>query len=194
MKIDLTFTVYRSPPRAVPKFLDNCFIIGFTYFPVAVLTSSEEGVISKSSLTVERSRLASQAAPGLGRLLPAAPQREISLVKVRNDFVVAAGTSDIQGGGGELPAPPGGVGEGSGLVPCTGGPTVAGGGCPRCLGLRLGTQGQGDLAAFFRWLLCFIFLLQNTSTHTHTIKILFIIRKRRKSVPCNNNDQRARIL
>lgn len=48
VKIDLTFTAYRSLPRAVPKFLDNCFIIGFTYFPVAILTSSEEGVISKS--------------------------------------------------------------------------------------------------------------------------------------------------
>lgn len=46
VKIDLTFTVYRSLPRAVPKFLDNCFIIGFTYFPVAILTSSEEGVSS----------------------------------------------------------------------------------------------------------------------------------------------------
>lgn len=49
VKIDLTFTAYRSLPRAVAKFLDNCFIIGFTYFPVAILTSSEEGVISKSS-------------------------------------------------------------------------------------------------------------------------------------------------
>lgn len=49
VKIDLTFTAYWSLPRAVPKFLDNCFIIGFTYFPVAILTSSEEGVISKSS-------------------------------------------------------------------------------------------------------------------------------------------------
>lgn len=36
VKIDLTFTAYRSLPRAVPKFLDNCFIIGFTYFPVAI--------------------------------------------------------------------------------------------------------------------------------------------------------------
>lgn len=134
VKIDLTFTVYRSPPRAVPKFLDNCFIIGFTYFPVAVLTSSEKGVISKSSPTVERSRLASQAAPGLGSLLPAVPQTEITLVKVRNDFVVAPGTTDNQGGGGEMPAPWGGEGgrngEGRGLTPCNGGPTMAGHGCP----------------------------------------------------------------
>lgn len=85
----------------MPKFWDNCFIIGFTYFPVAVLTSSEEGVISKSPLTVEGSRLASQAAPGLGKLPPAAPQTEISLVKVRNEFAAAAGITEAQGGGGE---------------------------------------------------------------------------------------------
>lgn len=77
VKIDLTFTVYRSPPRTVPTFLDNCFIIGFTYFPVAILTSSEEGVISKSSLTVERSRLASQAEPGLGMFLLLHKQKSV---------------------------------------------------------------------------------------------------------------------
>lgn len=73
VKIDLTFPAYRSLPRVMPKFLDNCFIIGFTSFPVAILTSSEEAVISKGSLTAERSRLASRGAPGLGVLLPAAP-------------------------------------------------------------------------------------------------------------------------
>lgn len=57
VKIDLTFTAYRSLPRAVPKFLDNCFIIGFTYFPVAVLTSSEEGVISKSPWQLKEASL-----------------------------------------------------------------------------------------------------------------------------------------
>lgn len=57
VKIDLTFTAYRSLPRAVPKFLDNCFIIGFTYFPVAILTSSEEGVISKSPWQLKEASL-----------------------------------------------------------------------------------------------------------------------------------------
>lgn len=57
VKIDLTFTAYRSLPCTVPKFLDNCFIIDFTFFPVSSLTSSEEGVISKGSLTAERSSL-----------------------------------------------------------------------------------------------------------------------------------------
>lgn len=73
VKIDLTFTAYRSLPCTVPKFLDNCFIIGFTFFPVASLTSSEEGVISKGSLTAERSSLASQGARGRRMLLPDAP-------------------------------------------------------------------------------------------------------------------------
>ena len=114
----------------MPKFWDNCFIIGFTYFPVAVLTSSEEGVISKSPLTVEGSRLASQAAPGLGKLPPAARQTEISLVKVRNEFAAAAGITEGQGGGGEhcqLLAGLGGGdevgwGEEREMVPCNCGP------------------------------------------------------------------------
>lgn len=57
VKIDLTFTAYRSLSRAVPKFLDNCFIIGFTYFPVATLTSSEEGVIFKSPWQLKEASL-----------------------------------------------------------------------------------------------------------------------------------------
>lgn len=104
----------------MPKFWDNCFIIGFTYFPVAVLTSSEEGVISKSPLTVEGSGLASQAAPGLGKLPPAAPQTEISLVKVRNEFAAAAGITEAQaglGGGDEV-----GWGEEREMGPCNCGP------------------------------------------------------------------------
>lgn len=65
VKIDLTFTAYRSLPRAVPKFLDNCFIIGFTSFPVAILTSSEEGVISKSSWQLREAGLLLRECPAL---------------------------------------------------------------------------------------------------------------------------------
>lgn len=50
MKTDFTFTADRPLPHTRPKFLDNCFITGFTHFPVAVLTSSEEGVISEKLL------------------------------------------------------------------------------------------------------------------------------------------------
>lgn len=76
VKIDLTFTAYRSLPCAVPKFLDNCFIIGFTHFPVAIPTSSEECVISKRSWQLrlgrerEKAKLFFQLPLCLGRLQP----------------------------------------------------------------------------------------------------------------------------
>lgn len=54
VEMDFTFSADQSLPRAGLEFLDSCFIMGFTYFPVAVLTSLEEGVISKRSLTAGR--------------------------------------------------------------------------------------------------------------------------------------------
>lgn len=76
VKIDLTFTAYWSLPCAMARFLDNCFIIGFTYFSCCYSDFLWGGCDFWKLLTAERSRLASQGASGLGVLPPVAPWTE----------------------------------------------------------------------------------------------------------------------